>query len=126
MNPSTADESVDDPTVRKEVYLSHKWGYGKYIKTNLTPYRATNPKNIDHTLVNMFAYENLTTILNLATQAQCVVACWGNNQSLKEWADQTLRALRIAKVSLYCLGKNKNGSPKHPLYLSNQVQLQPF
>ena len=123
MNPSTADETVDDPTVKKEIGFSQRWGYGKYIKTNVTPYRSTNPNNIDYKSLNEFAYENLITILDWARCVDCVVACWGNNEGLKEWADQVYRALIIQKTEIFCLGKNNNGSPKHPLYLKNQSTL---
>jgi len=123
MNPSIADMFVDDPTVKKEIGFSQRWGFGKYVKTNVTPYRSTDPKNICFKAVNQFAYENLVMILNWAREVDCVVACWGNNTKLVEWANQVYQALLIQKTQIYCLGVNGNGSPKHPLYLKNESKL---
>ncbi len=122
MNPSTADETVDHPTVKKEIGFSQRWGYGKYIKTNIIPYGSTNPNKIDYKLLNKFAYENLTTILNLARNVDCVLACWGRNNKLKQWANQVYNVLTIQKTEIFCLGKNRDGSPKHPLYLKSHLQ----
>lgn len=42
LNPSTADEHKDDPTVRKCVKFARTWGYGAMCITNLFAYRATD------------------------------------------------------------------------------------
>ena len=45
LNPSTADEKVDDPTIRRCVNYAKNWGYGGFLMVNLFAYRTTLPSS---------------------------------------------------------------------------------
>ena len=42
LNPSTADENEDDPTIRRCIGFAKQWGYGGICVANLYAYRATD------------------------------------------------------------------------------------
>ena len=46
LNFSTADETTDDPTIRRCINFAKSWGYGGLYMVNLFAYRSTNPNNI--------------------------------------------------------------------------------
>ena len=46
LNPSTADEERNDPTIRRCINFANAWGFGWLDVTNLSSLRATNPKEM--------------------------------------------------------------------------------
>ncbi len=44
LNPSTADERQDDPTIRRCINLAKREGCGSYVMLNLFAFRARDPK----------------------------------------------------------------------------------
>ena len=55
LNPSTADEKIDDPTIRRCINYAQNWGYGSLLMVNLFAYRATIPtelKNVKNPIGN--------------------------------------------------------------------------
>lgn len=121
LNPSTADEQTDDPTVRRCIGFAKRWGFGSLILTNLFSYRSKDPK---HLLVvdDPIGRWNDRWIDQAAERADLVVAAWGALGGIMA-RDQVVAA-RIA--TLYCLGKTKGGHPRHPLYLAGDLEPTPF
>ncbi len=83
LNPSTADEHRDDPTIRRCIRFARSWGYGWLYVTNLSPFRATDP-------AEMLAEgpeppgvwdQNLDHIMSAAGSSELVIAAWGNHGS---------------------------------------------
>ena len=123
LNPSIADENIDDPTIRRCMGFARSWGKGGILVLNLFAYRATLPadmwkadkRGIDiiggpaNWIKALQGYHN-------DHGGDLVIAAWG--------AHGTNRGLHIAKnwPGLMCLAKNKDGSPKHPLYLKADLQ----
>lgn len=126
MNPSTARADFDDPTVRREIRWSMTWGYDYYIKMNVLDYRLT--KSGDLTKVRRpCSRRNINRIIRRAKRADCVILAYGNlPNAMQKYPRQLLRKLRQRRIKAYCLGINKNGSPKHPLYLPNSAHRQPY
>ena len=116
-NPSIADDKIDDPTVRRLISLSRTHNYGGFYVVNLYTYITPNPKIID-TSVGI-KKNNFKIIKNLTNKVDDIVYAWGN--SIVEPSE-----LRNLITSPLCFGKNTNGSPKHPLYLSSKSKLIKF
>ena len=127
MNPSVADLTVDDPTVRKECGFAEREGFGTLLKCNVMDYRATSPRKLLETGVCPTSNTNLQVIQSQLAVAQQVVCVWGKlHPKLTPYAAQVVGILKQANVQAFCLGVNIDGSPKHPLYLANKTRFQPF
>lgn len=119
VNPSTADAHHDDPTVRREVSFASAWGFDRYLKGNIYAYRATNTKELraaakEHANV-ISGPRNRAELLWMIHMAELVVAAWGAEPL--DCYGSTLAGWILSLPHTRCLGRNKNGSPKHPLYL---------
>ena len=112
LNPSTADETRDDPTIRRCIAFAKAWGYGGLCMTNLFAFRATDPKNMK-AIADPVGRENDAHLLALAEGAGVIIAAWGANGTHKG-RDKEVRKLL---PTLYCLAQTKGGHPGHPLYL---------
>lgn len=128
MNPSEAGGTIDDPTVRREWLMTRERLELKvYVKANVFTYRATHPLE----LLKLQPAErslpgNLTRIVGYAENAAMVIVCWGSlPEALKPAAGLLLGALRN-QADLYCLGKTKDGSPKHGRGVSKADPLERF
>lgn len=120
-NPSYADDKIDDPTIRRMIGFAKEWGYGGIRVLNLMAFIATKP--FEMFMVNdPVGIENTRTLLKYKDAP--AVACWGAFDSLR--AVEMAKFVSVQYRKLYCLGVNKNGSPKHPLYLPKNTVLIPF
>ena len=120
LNPSTADEIQDDPTIRRCIQYSKDWGYGALCMTNLFAFRATQPKDM-MAAIDPIGPMNDAHLLNLSKNAGIVVAAWGKEDGKFNERDKQVLGL---VQNLHCLKLNKDGSPAHPLYLKKD--LKPF
>ena len=122
LNPSTADAKRDDPTIRRCVSFARRDGYGGIIMLNLFAYRATDPKVLS-AVDDPVGEQNDQTIRDLCKN-RTVVLAWGNesNAFVRERAAAVIKMLY--PPSLICLGKTKNGSPRHPLYVRGSQKFQ--
>jgi hypothetical protein len=136
LNPSTADETVSDPTCTREMTFTAREGYRKYVKWNLFAYRSTDPENL---LVAMGlgvhpvgeGRDNLTALdLALSELPALVVAAWGIRGGYRGQDMMTLTSLeadpRCGPDRLVCLRLTKHGFPEHPLYLAARTSFQPY
>ena len=117
LNPSTADEERDDNTIRREVRYAMEWGYGGLLKANLYGYRSTNPKGlkVPKNPIDHLPGFNDRVIAAHASRCELVVAAWGAFTGIDARAAVVLRVLNRP---VYCLGRSKDGAPRHPLMLS--------
>lgn len=112
LNPSTADETHDDPTIRKCITFAKLLGCGALCMTNLFAFRATDPR-VMKAAADPVGADNNRHLRDMAAGASLILAAWGNHGSYLGRAETVMTAF----PHLQCLGKNKDGSPKHPLYL---------
>lgn len=111
LNPSTADETEDDPTIRRCIAFAKDWGYGGLCMGNLFAFRATKPG--DMMLVqDPVGPDNDRWLQNLAGNAGVIVAAWGNGGSYRGRSKEILSMFQ----NLMCLKQNQSGEPVHPLY----------
>lgn len=124
LNPSTADASEDDPTVRRCMGFAKDFGFGGIMIVNLYAIRSKSPKAIK-AASDPIGIENDGWIFEVAHEAKQVVCAWGGDADPVRAAHVT-NIIRRAGADTSCLGVNNDGSPKHPLYLKRSAQLQPF
>jgi len=118
LNPSTADEERDDPTIRRCVGFAKAWGYGGLLMTNLFAYRSTDPDAL-YEVVDPVGAENLHYLRLVATQAGAILVAWGCHGRYMDRDRLTMQALG---KPLLCLGRTKTGEPRHPLYTRKDTQ----
>lgn len=127
LNPSTADEVSDDPTVRRCIGFAKGWGYDGMWMLNVFALRSTDPGALrGHP--DPVGVENLGHILEVCTFAQVrrVVLCWGNHGKHMDQGPRLLDRLleHGFEAKLRHLGLTGAGHPKHPLYLPKNTPLQ--
>ena len=121
LNPSTADEKNDDPTIRRCIDYAKNWGYGILLVANLFAYRTKNPEKLRY-VKNPVGNDNDQHIIKLSKKANLIVAAWGNEGSLFNRDKEVVRLI----PNLMCLKVNKSGQPAHPLYQKNGIELIRF
>ena len=130
LNPSTADETEDDPTVRRCVNFAKRDGYAEMVMLNLFAFRATDPKVMRAAKDpgGPDRGENFSTIVNTIWCADKAVLAWGNHGGYRHAGRRMYDALVDAGLSskLYCLKKTQHGHPWHPLYVSGDAPFVPF
>jgi hypothetical protein len=123
LNPSTADEVKNDPTVRRCIGYARKWGFGSYVMTNIFGYRSTDPKGL-LAVDDPVGPDNDVAIRRVAGWSSLVVAAWGVHGALNGRGEQVMKMLHEIGVAVFCLGTTKAGHPRHPLYLPKNVKPQ--
>jgi hypothetical protein len=123
LNPSKADEVVDDPTIRRCIDFGKRWGYGGLVMTNLFALRSTDPRGLA-TVEDAVGPRNDEELRVQAFEAGLVVAAWGAHPLAVARAE-AVRPL-IERYHVGCLGTTRSGAPKHPLYLPKTTAPQPY
>jgi len=119
LNPSTANETSDDPTIRRVKAFAKGWGYGGFYMLNLFAFVTPYPDELKK-CENPIG-DNDEWLQKVGGKCERIIFAYGN-------FDVFGRDKEVAKMftDVYCLGRNKNGSPKHPLYLSGSTQMEKF
>ena len=122
LNPSTADEFQDDPTVRRCIGFARSWGYEWLTVTNLSPLRATDPRDLMAAgpEPDDVREKNIGIICHLAETSDMVVAAWGVHGSDEDRAQRLIE--HLDGLALHCLGTTQDGHPRHPLYIRSDAQ----
>lgn len=116
LNPSTADEKKDDPTVRRCVTYVKNWGYSSFCMTNLFAYRTSKPVEMLSFTGDPIGPENNKHLINIAKYAKIIIAAWGINGSYMDRDVEVVKLIRKIKP-IHILRLTANGHPNHPLYL---------
>lgn len=118
LNPSTADEKSNDPTIRRCISFAEREGASAVMVVNLFAYRATLPGDLFRAN-NPIGPENDLWIQAATQITKQTVACWGNHGTFMERGCQVASLLSDPR----CFGLTKLGEPKHPLYLHGTTPL---
>ena len=116
LNPSTADEVRDDPTVRRCVGYAKRWGFSRLVVCNLFALRSTDPRAL-YRHPDPIGEDNDRHLLDETIRADRVVAAWGAHGGYKLRGATVLQMLLEAKREIHLFGQTKDGHPRHPLYL---------
>lgn len=151
LNPSTADEHQNDPTVERCMRRAQRLGHPGLVVVNLFAYRTTDPRGLLE-VDDAAGEHNDAAILDACAGAAGVVLAWGNThktlahklsgalmpagdegvrvrarlRALRDRDTHVLGLLQSKSIRLSCLGVNADGTPKHPLYLRNDAPLLPY
>lgn len=120
LNPSTADETSDDPTIRRCIGFAKREGCGALKVVNLFAYRATSPKAMK-AAADPVGPDNDVHIMDAFDTADGPIICaWGAHGS---YLGRDRAVVGLIDAPLFCFGLTKGGSPKHPLYLPGDAKL---
>jgi hypothetical protein len=120
LNPSTADEHSDDPTIRRCIGFASSLRCTGLQVVNLYGYRTTDPAEL-HRVHDPEGPENTVHLLAALKSRGPTIAAWGALAP----PDRVARMLAMPGAdNLYCLATNQDGSPRHPLYLRADAQIR--
>lgn len=124
LNPSTADEQENDPTVERCERRARSMGFDGVEVVNIFALRSTDP-NALYIEPDPIGPCNARAILEAALTGR-VVCAWGGHGKLHGHADRAEKMLREFDHELYALKVNRDGSPAHPLYVPYRVEPRPL
>lgn len=128
LNPSTADATEDDATIRRCVGFAKRWGFNRLVVVNLFAYRATDPKEI-RAVDDPIGPENDAFIEKAVSESYMVIVAWGNNAvwpGMKSKRHEDVIRMITRHTDVYCLGKTRNGQPCHPVRLRGDLEPMGF
>ena len=123
LNPSTATEIQNDPTVERCERRARTLGFGAFRVTNIFAFRATDPK-VMRAEPDPTGPENDQAITDGAAWADQIICAWGTHGEHLNRGPEVEHLLRATGQPLYHLGLSKAGHPKHPLYIGYETQPQ--
>jgi hypothetical protein len=131
LNPSTADETKLDPTLRKVRKFAKRDGYGGFVMANLFAFRATEPRDM-MAAEEPVGPDNSLHLERLATSHVNILCAWGTNGGYRD-RDRTVMGILNAvneryglDMSIMCLKRTKDGYPWHPLYVRDDQPMQRY
>jgi hypothetical protein len=125
LNPSTANATADDPTIRRCVGFAAGWGYGELIVVNLFALRATDPGELRKHR-SPIGPANDAAIAAQARRAVLLVAGWGVQGALHDRGVAVRRKFAEWDIPLHHLGLTREGHPRHPLRLRRGLEPVPW
>lgn len=135
LNPSTADGTIDDQTIRRCCYFAQREGCGRIIVVNLYAWRATQPSDLweaERAGSPIRGHDNRVAVLEAMAIAEdgdgIVVAAWGVNAPVEaiNWLFNIRKGWGSEWPQLQCLGYTRDGLPRHPSRLPNDAPLLPW
>lgn len=126
VNPSKADGTIDDQTIRKWSGFAERNGIGRFIIGNKFAYRATDVRELRHA-ADPIGPENDSHIERIMREADIHIVAWGPLAKLPprlrgRWRKIVEIAEKVG-CQLYCFGTALDGHPRHPLMLSYDTPL---
>tara|TARA_Y100000310_G_scaffold211266_1_gene212026 strand:- start:6497 stop:6988 length:492 start_codon:yes stop_codon:yes gene_type:complete len=127
LNPSTADHSQDDPTIRRCIGFAKREGFGGFHVVNLMAWRATKPTDLPADDAFACGPENADTVYRtvaaLGKNGTMIVAWGAGGDKRPDLVSGFLHGFSMRGVQTYCLGLTSTGQPRHPLMVPNKQEL---
>jgi hypothetical protein len=122
LNPSTANELQDDPTVRRLCGFARDWGYGGLYVCNVFSQVTPDPRQLigSHHPAD---WHTLQMAMELTTLSVCG---WGDGIAKAAYGLSRANTVRSTLRQPMCFGLTSQGNPRHPLYLPKEAELEPF
>lgn len=125
LNPSTATEMQNDPTVERCERRARALGFGAFRVCNIFAFRATDPR-VMRAAPDPVGPANDAALAESAPWADRIICAWGTHGAYLDRGAQVESLLRATGQPLWHLGLTKDGHPKHPLYIGYAVQPTPW
>lgn len=119
LNRSVADETGDDPTIRRCIGFAQSWGYGGIIMANLFAFVTPSPEEMMKA-ADPVGPDNDAWLVRLAGEAGIIVAAWGAQKGIDDRVAHVTKVL--IKQDFYCLGRTEGGHPRHPLFVLASIR----
>jgi hypothetical protein len=116
LNPSTATEEQNDPTVERCERRARLMGFGAFRVVNIFAYRATDPRDLKRAEAPV-GPDNDAAVLRAVDWADMVIGGWGAHGDHLGQGHAVARMIRDHGGALFHLGLTKAGHPRHPLYI---------
>lgn len=121
LNPSTATEEQNDPTIARCCVRAQQGRAGGLVVVNSGAIRETNSDNACGA-PDPIGPHNRLWVRALIPTCSTHIAGWGP-KAARFGGDRVIREIfEESKVVLYALRVNRDGSPRHPLYISYDAQ----
>ena len=113
LNPSTANEFKNDPTITRDIVRANRDGFGGIVRVNMYGYCSAYPEVLlgEGDFVGIENDDYIRYGISITKQTVCG---WGSFPAVFKRAPEVLKMI----PEPYCLGVNADGQPKHPLYVS--------
>lgn len=122
LNPSRADDKYNDPTITRCINFAKSWGFGGMFFANLYSFRTPYPNVLIENINDAVGVLCDMYLLDMIMCSDKIVCCWGSWNFIQEREKKVLSMIK----SPYCFGLNKDGHPKHPLYLKSTSLVEPL
>ena len=130
LNPSYADAERNDRTISKCMGFAERWGFGRLIVVNLSPFRATKPRDLfaEGEEPPQIWATNISAIAHVLDHSEIVVMAYGNHGARLRRGMRVISELQrtCPNSEMFCLGTTKYGHPKHPRPLPYATELVAF
>ena len=122
LNPSTADETINDPTVGRCIDFAKRWGFGGLCMTNIFAFRATDP-DVMKAQPWPIGDENDHWLNEVAKDAGMILCAWGSHGYFMDRGAKVTSALcQLYPTKTVALSTTKSGYPGHPLYIRGETE----
>ena len=126
LNPSTADAHRDDPTIRRVIGFSRRWGFASAVVVNLFAWRATRPEDL-LAVADPVGPENDAAVRNAVGRSRVAMLAHGALPGAFARRAEAVGALvQTARPEVLCLGHTASGWPRHPLYVRGDAEPRPL
>jgi hypothetical protein len=121
LNPSTATEVQNDPTVERCERRARALGFGAFRVTNIFAWRDTDPARM-RAAADPVGPGNDDAIAQSCGWADQIIAAWGAHGAHLGRGGEVAALLRAAGRPVWHLGLTRAGHPRHPLYIGYSRQ----
>lgn len=125
LNPSTATEARNDPTVERCERRARAAGAGGFAVANIFAFRATDPRAM-RAEADPVGPGNDAALRGAADRADLILCAWGGHGAHLSRGRAVAAMLRATGRPLLHLGLTAGGEPRHPLYVGYAVTPQPW
>ena len=121
LNPSTANELEEDPTVGRLADFAERWAYGGFYLCNV--FGQVTPYPTELSLGRALHAANIPAIQMANKLTVASVVMWGDNIQKVENGRSVAEHVKNLVAPSFCFGFTQKGNPKHPLYLNSETEL---